>query len=632
MVDVLHQTSLKGYQVEMVDTIRESAFSLLGIIEDILDFSKIEAGKLEIEHTPTAMAKVIVKVCFMLDRLAEKKGVELTLFTDPAIPAIVLSDAQRLRQIVINLANNAIKFSSGQDQPGRVSVQAVLAGWDEERAVVEIRVIDNGIGMDQETQARLFSPFTQADVSMTRRFGGTGLGLSIALKLVQLMGGEITVQSIPGQGSTFTVRLPLVPVPDEADGATTQSLVAGLSCLVVGDTEGMADHLAAYLVSAGALVEQVSSLAAARERAESPLPGPWIWLIDAGNTPPLPDELRAIANARPRQDIHFVVIGRGTRRRPRREAADRMVVVDGNVLTRQTVIQAVAIAAGRAQEEKEMPLPGKAETAFIAPLRADAVRQGRLILVAEDNTTNQKVILQQLALLGFAADVAGDGREALERWRGGDYALLLTDLHMPKMDGYELTAAIRSEENNARHTVIIALTANAIKGEAQRCYNAGMDDYLSKPAPLADLKAMLEKWLPAAASALQPADTATFSGASITSAAQATVSKPVDASVLAALVGDNPEIIEEFLHDFRNSATRIAAELKAAYASGHTAQVGALAHKLKSSARSVGALGLGELCDKIEQAGKSGRIELLATLLPCFEVEMAAVEDYLDTL
>ena len=632
MVDVLHQTSLKGYQVEMVDTIRESAFSLLGIIEDILDFSKIEAGKLEIEYTPTAVAEVVEKACVMLDRLAAKKGVELTLFTDPAIPAAVLSDAKRLRQIVINLAHNAIKFSSGQERPGCVSVHAVRVEGDSEQVVVEIRVIDNGIGMDQETQVRLFTPFTQADASTTRRFGGTGLGLTIARNLVQLMGGEITVQSAPDQGSIFTVRLPFVPAPDKADDSATQSLVAGLSCLVIGGTEGLADHLSAYLVSAGAVVEQVPNLAFARKQVGTFLSGPWVWLIDVGNIPPMPDELRAISSTQAEQDVRLVVIGRGTRRRPRQKDADQMVVLDGNVLTRQAVLQAVAIAAGRVPAEMDTPPSGKGEASFIAPSRADALRQGRLILVAEDNETNQKVILQQLALLGFAADVASDGREALVRWRSGDYALLLTDLHMPVMDGYELTAAIRAEENGARHIVIIALTANALKGEAQRCRDLGMDEYLGKPAPLADLKAILDKWLPYADPAQQPADAATLSDVSIKSAAQGTVSKPVDVSVLAALVGDNPEVINEFLQDFRSSATQIAAELKIAYTAGQSAQVGALAHKLKSSARSVGALTLGEVCDKIEQAGKVNQIEVLAELLPRFETEMAAVDKYLDAL
>jgi len=206
------------------------------------------------------------------------------------------------------------------------------------------------------------------------------------------------------------------------------------------------------------------------------------------------------------------------------------------------------------------------------------------------------------------ADVASNGREALDRWQSGDYALLLTDVHMPEMDGYELSIAIRSFEASERRIPIIALTANALRGEAGNCRAAGMDDFLSKPAQLADLKAMLEKWLLVAASV------------------------PVNVSVLKALVGDDPAVIPELLRDFRVSAIGIAAELCTACDAGHASAAVAAAHKLKSSAGLVGALALAELCDEMEQAGKAGQVEALTALLPRFEAEMAAVDEYLGSL
>jgi two-component system sensor histidine kinase/response regulator len=632
MIDVLHQSSLRGYQVEMLDLIRESAYSLLNIIEDILDFSKIEAGKLELESLPMPVAEVVEKACAILDHLATKKSVELTLFTDPAIPAEVLGDAGRLRQILVNLINNAIKFSSGQEREGRVSVRAVLAKRSSDRVVVEILIADNGIGMDEETLSRLFTPFAQADVSTTRRFGGTGLGLTISRHLAELMGGEITVQSVQGMGSTFTLRLPFVPLPADADADKAESQVAGLSCLLVGNSHWLTDDIAAYLVYGGATVKRVTNLTVAREQCRMEISGLWVWIIDAEDAPLSPDELHTLAHTRPEQKNRFVVFERGQRRKLRLEDAD-MVRVDSNLLTRGIVLKAVAIAAGRVQKEKETPLSAKTLADFSPPSRAEALHQGRLILVAEDNDTNQKVILRQLALFGFAADIANDGREALERWQSVDYALLITDLHMPKMDGYELTKSIRSEENGSLRIPIIALTANALKGEAENCRSVGMDDYLTKPVQLEKLKTVLEQWLPDVAVAPPPPDADILSYTIITSAEQDTVSKPMDVSVLAELVGDDPEVISEFLQDFRSSATQIAAELKTAYEAGQAAQVGALAHKLKSSARSVGALALGELCAEIEQAGKTDRrIETLAALLPRFEVEMAAVAEYLDAL
>jgi PAS domain S-box-containing protein len=624
MIDVLHQTSLKGYQVEMVDLIRESAYSLLTIIDDILDFSKIEAGRLDIEQVPMQLADVLEKSCWMMDRLAEKKGVALTLFVDPAIPETVLGDALRLRQVLVNLSSNAIKFSSGQQRLGRVSMRALLMGHSQVQVTVSFQVADNGIGMDEATQTSLFSPFTQADVSTTRQFGGTGLGLAITRQLVELMGGEIEVQSSLGKGSTFSVRLPFVPVPDQPDSGEGESWVAGLSCMVVGGPESQADDLATYLGSAGAMVERIPDLKSAGERTSVLSPGQWVWVIDTEFESPSLDELRAALCRRSDLQCCFVVIGRGQyhrRRRPRIDAAG-LVIVDGNLLTRRTLLKAVAIAIGRTLEDEETLLPAKRDTRMNPPSRVEALQQGRLVLVAEDNETNQKVIQQQLALLGYASDVASNGSEALERWRSGDYALLLTDLNMPEMDGYELSVAIRAEEKGSRHLPIFALTANALKGEAERCRVAGMDDFLSKPMPLADLEAMLGKWLPASRpSPGVPAEPTPLDP----------TYEPVDVSVLKALVGDDPAIIQDFLHDFRISAAKIAVELKAACMEGQAGQTAALAHKLKSSARSVGALFLGELCADMEEAGKGGQVEILTALWPRFETEMAAVDEYLSS-
>ncbi len=617
MIDVLRQSSLRNYQIEMVDLIHESAYSLLNIIDDILDFSKIEADKLELESMPMSVADVVEKVCIMLDHLAEKKKVELTLFTDPELPAEVFGDAGRLRQMLINLANNAIKFSSGRKQSGQVSVRAIVAERSSDRVVVEIRIIDNGIGMDELAQSRLFTAFNQADVSTTRRFGGTGLGLVIVRHLVKLMDGEISVQSAPDQGSTFTLRLPFVPVPNKAEALEAESLIAGLSCLVVGDSPGLADDVAVYLGHGGATVTRLPDLTAVWELNGSIPPSLWIWVIDVADMPAPLDELRAIARTRPEQQVRFVVIERGRRHKSRLEH-DNMMLVDGNVLTREVLLKTVAIAAGRVLEEKPAPLPGRTEMEFSPPSRTAALLQHRLILVAEDNETNQKVIQRQLALLGFAADVAKDGRQALQRWQSGDYAVLLTDLHMPELDGYELTTIIRAAEKEDRHTPIIALTAAALQGEAERCRAVGMDDYLSKPVQLAQLKSMLEKWLPVTAEvSSEPLDA---------------LPVPVDVNVLKALVGGDASVIRELLHDFRSSAAEIAVELKDACEQGQAQQAGGLAHKLKSSARAVGALALGEICAELEQVGKAGQTEALAGLLSRFEAEMAVVNAYLDTL
>ena len=285
-------------------------------------------------------------------------------------------------------------------------------------------------------------------------------------------------------------------------------------------------------------------------------------------SPPV-EELRAAFHSRPDVDPHFVVlehghhqpdieprfvvIRRGRRRHERSEAVDT-VTLDGDVMHRESFLRAVAIAAGRVHEEVESQQTSKVE-AVVAPSREKALSEGRLILVAEDNDINQKVIRQQLTLLGYAADIAGDGREALKRWKSGNYGLLLTDLHMPEMDGYQLTTAIRLAEQGKNRAPIIAFTANALKGEAEHCRAVGMDDYLSKPVQLAHLKAILQKWLPAPGPThpVQPLNPVAPVAASVASPA---AQKPVEVSILEELVGNDPAVISEFLQDFRTSSAK----------------------------------------------------------------------------
>ncbi|MBT9512125.1 MAG: MASE4 domain-containing protein [Acidovorax sp.] len=640
MIDVLARSSLKSPQVAMVDLIRDSAFSLLSVIEDILDFSKIEAGHLDVESEPMAVGEVVEKVCAMLNRLAEKQGVELTLFTDPDTPSTVLGDALRLRQILINLVNNAIKFSAGGRTAGRVAVRAVLVQQGPQSVILEFQVIDNGIGMGEATLATLFTAFTQADVSTTRRFGGTGLGLAISGNLAQRMGGRISVASTPGVGSTFTLRLPFArAAPADTETQSSPSPVAGLSCLIIGNGKTLSGDLVAYLAKAGAHTEHVVNPDAASQRVPSLAPGHWVWVVNTeADSPASLDSLRAVARSNPGLTVHFVVVGHGPHRYPQQIDADR-VSIDGNVLTRSALLRAVAVAAGRVphQDEHATMEPARYVAAPVALSREEARRQRRLILVVEDNEINQKVIMQQLSLLGLTADLAGDGLQALIRWRSGDYALIVTDLHMPGMDGYQLTSVIRAEEQeraNARIHAgepvappvrILALTANALKTEAQRCKDAGMDDYMSKPVPLSQLQDLLERWL--------PKSTATANLAAGPSSDLPPLSTgPVDIQVLRGLVGDDPQLIREFLQAFRSSAARIAQEVEQAYCAGSAAKTVAAVHKLKSAARSVGAMALGDLCADMEQVGAAGQIDALALAFEHFKREMAATDRHLAEL
>jgi signal transduction histidine kinase/CheY-like chemotaxis protein/HPt (histidine-containing phosphotransfer) domain-containing protein len=621
MIDVLHQSSLKGYQVEMVDLIRESALALLTIIDDILDFSKIEAGRLDIESEPISIGREVEKAAGLMDRLASKKEVELTIFVDPALPDTVLGDPLRLRQIIINLANNAVKFSSGGPRKGKVSIRAELAGTQSGRAEVAIHVTDNGIGMDEETQRKLFSPFTQADASTTRRFGGTGLGLAISLNLAERMGGGITVQSMVGAGSRFTLALPF-DLPAEAAPPEPCSSVEDLECLVVGEPDSLAPDLAAYLAAGAAKVERINTLSLARALPAPPGAGR-VWVFDVVDGPwPDSGSLHAAAGL---QDA-FVIIGRGARRHPRREK-NGMVTIDGDVLTRAMLYKAVAIAAGREEEDLDGTPQGRQESAFRTVSREEALQRGRLILVAEDNETNQKVIQRQFSLLGYAADIVDNGVQALERWAGCPYALLLTDLHMPEMDGYQLATEIRRRERPGAHMPIVLLTANAQRNEIYRCRSVGIDDHLIKPAQLADLRAMIEKWLPPEQEGQEEGGQAPPAERDAKPAAPAAA--PFDMEVLAELVGNDPEVLREFLEDYGKSTAVVAANLRAAFRLNDMTACADAAHKLGSSAQAMGAAALGGICRQMEKSGRARQREVVAELMPRFEAEIEALEAYL---
>ena len=608
MLDVLHQTSLRADQMEMVDLIRDSATSLLEIIEDILDFSKIEAGRMDIRTERMELAEAVEQVCGMLDHMAVNRGVRLTMFVDPAIPQMVSGDETRLRQVLINLVGNAIKFSSGRDhQTGEVSMRAVRVDREAEGVTIDLIVADNGIGMDEAMLARLFTPFRQADASTTRRFGGTGLGLAISNMLVRLMGGEISVRSSPGEGSTFTVRLCFSEVGPASTDDELSPALAGLRCRVVGWDLPLADDLDSYLTHAGVVVERSPDLAAAAAAGQPP--GSSLWLVLPGQPALLPADLRALAPNRPDAETRFIILGWGKLRHPRAEAID-VVRVDADALSRRILFRTLALASGQVHEDAANDEQNDGFAPMPAPSRDEARLQGRLILVAEDNETNLKVIVHQLRLIGFAADVCFDGRKALESWRSGDYALLLTDLHMPEMDGYALVAAIRAEEGAGSRTPVIALTANALRDERLRCIGAGMDACLTKPIRLQQLRAAIE-------AALAP----TFRLATVPCAGFA----PVDLCVLTDLVGEDPAAIAEVLQAFRESAAESSRDLLRSVSAGLTQPAADAAHKLKSAARTVGALRLGNICAEIEDAGESGCTDALDKLIARFETELDAV-------
>jgi PAS domain S-box-containing protein len=490
MIDILQQTPLQPDQKRMLDTVARSSHALLHILNEILDYSKIEADQLVLESVATPLQNLAEGVLQLMHGAASAQGVSLSMDIDRGLPPAVATDPNRLRQVLLNLIGNAIKFTPPVPQrTGSVVLRMGKGLLADARPGLLLRVTDNGIGMSEDVVARLFTPFTQADASTARRFGGTGLGLSICRRLVSLMGGQITVRSQPGAGSEFTVALPLIEA---------------------------------------------------------------------------------------RMDVTFA---------------------DG-------------------VERRLRPRPS-------APSVAPAAASARLILLAEDNETNRDVVLEQLRLLGYAAEVADDGMAALAMWRTGRYALLLTDCHMPWMDGFALTAAIRAEEPPQGHLPIIAITANAMQGEAERCLACGMDDYLSKPLRLQELGPMLDKWLPLAGDGQRGVALLPPSQAVLGAGGVPPPNLPIwNARTLGQLVGNNPGLHQRLLDKFLTTAAGNVDAIESATQSGDASRAIAAAHTFKSSARAVGALRLGALCEEIETAGQGGDAAtcqaLVATLAEVF--------------
>lgn len=637
MLDVLMQTELSKPQLGMAKIIRESAETQLSILNDILDFSKIDAGKLELVAEPFMLEDVVESVCILLDQFAMNRDVDLKLFVDPRIPGQLQGDALRLRQILSNLTSNAIKFSAGREPMGEVKTRAELNRIENGRVWVDFIVQDNGIGMDSAVQSRIFERFEQADAATTRRFGGTGLGLPITLRLVELMGGEITLESALDQGSTFKVALQfdILAQPEEIK----TNIVAGLTCIVIGDESGLMQDVARHLQHAGAEIIRTPNLETAKAFPTS-TDTLWVWVLDVQSTLSI-DELCAMANIQPADNLSLLVInhltiGRGRRRKPRR-LADNLIQIDGNLLTRYSILNAVAIAAGRAEIEKPLPEISALHASQLAVSREQALQQGQMILVAEDNDINCKVIEEQLRLLGYYADIVHNGAAALAKWRNGRYALLLTDCQMPEMDGYQLTAAIRQEEQPDAHQIIIAITANAMQGEAERCLSQGMDDYLSKPIRLNALSQMLALWL-------APECTDHVGGQSPQALTQSQLQAflafenlPIwDPSILMEIMGDNPEMHYRLLQKFLHRAKEQMAEIAEAKQSQDMLLLANTAHTLKSSASSMGAIKLGEMCNVLEKLGKEGDAlgcqRLTEQLLQVADKTQAAVAQYLERL
>jgi two-component system sensor histidine kinase/response regulator len=495
MTDLLLMTDLTHEQREFARTVRISGESLLIVINDILDFSKIEAGKLDLDITDFDLREVIDNTMDLLAAQAHSKRLELAAFIRPEVPLELRGDPGRLRQIVNNLVGNAVKFTS----QGEVIVTVARVSENATHAVLNFEVRDTGIGIDPKAQARLFKAFSQADGSTTRKYGGTGLGLAISQKLVALMHGEIKVTSELGKGSTFSFSIEFEKQTIALKSVARHDL-SGLRVLIVDDNATNREILDHHTRD----WKMRSSLAASGRQALE-------MLREASGRDPY--ELAILDMQMPEMD--GLMLGRAIKSDPA-IASTRLVMLTslGNQLDAEDMKQA-GIEACVLKPVKQsrlfnrvaevmaghMPLARKkTQTATLSlkspvPPPPNLSRKAVRILLAEDNIINQKVAVGLLNNIGYGADVANNGVEVLAALALRPYDLILMDCQMPELDGYETTQRIRANPESGSMR-IIAMTANAMRGESEKCLEAGMNDYLSKPVRLESLRDMLARWMP----------------------------------------------------------------------------------------------------------------------------------------
>ncbi len=500
MAEMLEQTALATDQREMVGVIRSSAEILLAVINDILDFSKMEAGKLDIERVEFGLSDVVEDAADLLAGRAEEKGLELVVDIGWRVGDRLQGDPVRLRQILLNLAGNAVKFT----ERGTVVLRVrTLPSPDEGTIVLRFEVVDTGIGLSNEQRIRLFQPFEQADSSTTRRYGGTGLGLSISRELCALMGGAIGVDSVFGQGSTFWFELPFGVVA--AMPAATKR-IDDASVIPVGFQGAAREALGEALLADGiadpvwaGYQDDLAGLVAARCRAGTGQPV--VVLLRAGGIghEALAAAHRLMASPLAPPPVLMLVAAKGLAAKFGDSDRRGLSCILSQPLRRQALLAAIAAALGRGGAPGDAPRSDADASGWQPPPVEEARAAGGLILVAEDNLINQRVIGGLLSRRGYAFEIVGDGAEALAYWNRGSYGLLMTDIHMPEMGGVELTAAIRRlEQGRDIRLPIVALTGDALPDTERLCRDAGMDGYLTKPIVSKALTELLDRFLPQA--------------------------------------------------------------------------------------------------------------------------------------
>ena len=627
MTELLLGTELHPEQRDYLETIRDSADSLLEIINDILDFSKIESGKVELESYPIEVREWLGDAVRTLAIRAHAKKIELAFEIDPSVPQFVLGDGLRLRQVVLNLVGNAIKFT----ERGEVVVSVRVASQTEESVQLHFSVRDTGIGIEADKLARVFEAFEQADTSMTRRFGGTGLGLSISSRLVSLMAGRIWAQSQLGVGSTFHFQAKFgraeQSVPDTVE-THDHELLIGLRVLIVDDNDTNRRILLRmcqnWHMHPIAVADATAALEQLRMASET---GPPFDLVLTDASMPDVDGFTLAAHIQQDDKISSVVVMmltsldqvHGTRDLPAMGIKSFLV----KPVKQSDLFDAIMLAMVGRRSERPAPTEIQQTALLLPPLK---------ILLAEDSLANQKLAIGLLKRWGHTVQVANNGREAVALASQEEFDLILMDIQMPELDGMEATALIREEQaRTGRRIPIIAMTAHAMKGDRKLCLAAGMDEYVSKPVRPKDLlAAMIPFFTPGMDVSLQEA---TSEPPVFVPPPRAEVSPEalVDWAAARAIVMEDEDLLREIVEAFLSEAEQLAIELSTALTSAEPRTVARLAHTLKSNLRTFG-VPCADALQTIELSAKAGHLDSVKLLWPTLRPLITQVAEQMRAL
>jgi signal transduction histidine kinase/DNA-binding response OmpR family regulator len=621
MAELLRQsTTLDARQRRYAATIHQSGSALLDIINDILDFSKIEAGKLELHTDAFCVRDIVEDAVDILAERAHSKGLELICDIPADMDTRVLGDGQRLRQIIVNLVSNAVKFT----EKGEVKLVVRRPDGALLDAGFRFDVIDTGIGIRPESCAAIFESFAQEDSSTTRQYGGTGLGLAISKQLVELMHGEIGVSSTPGKGSTFYFTVPLRVDPAvERDKRAT--VLNRSRMLLVDDNATIRGVIKHHLLSWGVLVTDASSARQGARILDEALSGQFDALIIDAQMPEMDGtELLGMVRAQSKyRGMPVLMLGSAAAASPMaRNSADGTTVWLTKPVRRLQLQACLASLLTYRFAEWSSERVGENVRAISAGERERKVSRVRKVLLVEDNAVNQEVALAMLHYLGVETVSAWSGEEALEKLTFARFDAVLMDCQMPKLDGYASTARFREWEAANQHarTPIIALTANALSGDAEKCYAAGMDRYLSKPFTIDQLQQVLESCVSddAAPSQTVPVDEPGFAAEKATDAV-------LDQRVLDRIRALNrpgrPNLLVKVLGLYSSSSIALTDALTAAARSQDTEAMRQAAHALKSASANVGANVFAELCKEVELAAANGKFDDACLLLESLREE-----------